>query len=312
MFRFLRAMVLAAMVAVPTLTLTGGEAAWAADTQDAAAKKKPKAKPKRQRWPTKRKAIEHELPPRRDAQLQEGERLAFRVRMFGADAGEVVLAVGQRSEVNGRTVLPLAGFVRGSDFLNKFYPVDDKIVVLVDEKSFLPVKADFYARENGKVLDYHTTFDHRTKLVSQVRKAKGELLERNFTPDRPLYETINAAYGARLLDLKPGLKFQFYAWTNTKERLISVHVTRIEKVWTEATGWRQAFRLEMSGLVTGGFVKSASLADEVAKKGIMWITADDERIPLKVVMPTKLGEAEGVLVRRYVEKLDPAALGAAQ
>ncbi len=301
MIRHIHCVVMAVALAAPAAALTVGASAAA---EGASPVKPAKATPKvkRQRWPVRRPKLSSGLPPRQDIKLVEGERLAFKVRMFGADAGEVVLAIGQRTEVGGRTLLPLAGFVRGSDFLSKFYPVNDKLVVLVDEKTFLPVKADLYARENGNVVDYHTTFDQRTGLISQVRdkpKSK-ETVARNFTTAGPVYETLDSAYGARLLDLQLGATFQFMAWTNTRERLITVKVAAVEKIWTEAFGFREAYRLEMSGQVTGGFIKRSVLS-EAPKKGTMWISADDERIPLKVVMPTKLGDAEGLLIKRYID-----------
>ncbi len=266
------------------------------------AKKKKKRANKRQKWPVRRPKAKPKKPPKLgNVPFQEGERLAFKIRMLGADAGEAVLAVGKRTKVNGRSVVPLVAFLRSSDFLSKFYPVDNKLVVVVDEKTFQPLKTDFYIRENGKAIDYHTTFDQRARWVKSTRKKNGKTLKRNFTPAGAVYEALSSVYGARRMDLQPGQVFQYYVWDGRKERLVTITAKGVEKVWTPS-GWYDAMRLDVSSTITGGFIKS-KLLDTPAKTGSAWFGLDPHRTPVKLVTPTKLGDAEAMLVRRYVEKV---------
>lgn len=257
---------------------------------------------KRQKWPVRRPKQRPKSPPKLgDVPFQEGERLAFKIRMLGAEAGEAVLAVGKRTRVAGRSVVPLVAFLRSSDFLSKFYPIDNKLVVVVDERTFQPLKTDFFIRENGNSIDYHTTFDQRARWVKSTRRKDGKTLDRNFTPAGAVYEALSSVYGARRMDLKAGQAFQYYIWDGRKERLVTIEARGIEKVWTPS-GWYDAMRVDVSSTITGGFIK-ADMLDTPAKKGSAWFGLDPHRTPVKLVTPTKLGDAEAMLVRRYVEEV---------
>ncbi len=273
-------------------------------TKKKTSKKKKRAKRTgpRRNWPISRP--KKELKPMPDflevAPYQPGERLKYEVRMFGATAGEAILAVGARREHNGRTLLPLVGFVRSSEFLDKFYPVNDKMVVVLDEATFLPLKVEFDIDENGKKLNYLTEFDHRKKLIRSTRKRGGKTLIREFLPAGPIHEVLGSVFGMRRMKLEPGQQFDYYAWTGLKERLISVRVVGNDRIWT-AMGWYDALKIEVTTQLTGGFFHDGKLPDQRRLVGTVWLGTDPARTPLKVVTPTRIGNAEAVLVNRYVE-----------
>lgn len=273
-----------------------------------AKRNKKSKKNRRQRWPTRRpKEARNSLPELVHTPYVPGERLVYEVKMFDSVAGEGILAVGSRVKRAGRTILPLVGFIRSGEFLNRFYPVDNKMVVMLDEETFLPYKTDFYIREKGKVLDYHTVFDHRRKLVKSTRKKEGKTLTRNFTTAGPIYEALGSVFGMRRMDLKPGMRMDYFAWTGLKERWLSVHVVGEERVWTKA-GWFDALRLDVTSRTTGGFFRGAAPLDAKPLTGKVWIATDANRTPIKLTTPTRIGEAEASLVRRYIEQDDKLSM----
>jgi len=255
---------------------------------------------KRQRWPVRRpKQLQGTLPKIGPAPFVEGERMLFKIRMFGADAGEVILAVGQPTMHKGKRAIPLAGFMRSSDFLNKFYPVSNRMVVLADAETMLPIHTDFYVRENGKVIDYNTQFDHRTRFLKSTRVKKKKTLRRNFTTVGDIHEPLGSIYAVRRMDLKVGDIFERYIWDGRKERLTTLKVVGTEQVTTDA-GVFDCLKITISTRISGGFIKRKNL-DLPTRKGTIWIAQDRWRTPVKMIAPTKLGDAEAVLVRRYVE-----------
>ncbi len=269
-----------------------------------AKKKKKRGVSKRQTWPVKRPKKKPKPPPKLgNVPFPEGERLAYDIKIpiLGDAAGEAVLAVGKRTTTNGRSVVPLVAFLRSGSFLSKLYPIDNKLVVLADERTFQPIKTDFYIRENGKSIDYHTTFDQRSRLLRSVKIKNGKTVRRNFTPATVVYEALSSVYGARRMDLKPGQSFQYFVWDGRRERLVTVTAIRIESVWTPA-GTFKALKVDISSTVTGGFIKKKSLGGPV-KRGSAWFARDRYRTPVKLTTPTKLGDAEAVLTRRFVEKI---------
>ena len=220
--------------------------------------------------------------------------------MFGAVAGEAVFAVGQPSTVKGRAVQPVAAFIRGSEFLNKIYPVNNRLDALLDAKTMLPIKSDFFIREKGIKSDYHTVYDHGRRFIRSIRVKKGKKVYRNFTPSTDIYELLSSLFGVRRMDLKVGMSFNYYIWDSRKERLITVKVADEETIVTEA-GTFDTLRLDISAQVTGGFIKKRLLKSPV-RSGKLWLAKDRYRTPVKVITPTKLGDAEAVLVRRYVDQ----------
>lgn len=283
---------------------SAGKPALKPAKRTATKKKTAKRKPKpRRKWPISRPDTPLRPMPalsEGSTPYQPGERLKYEVRMFGATAGEAILAVGERKVHKGRTLLPLVGFVRSSEFLDKFYPVDDKMVVVLDEKTFLPLKVEFFIKEAGKALQYLTEFDHRQKLIRSTRKRDGKTLVREFQPAGPIFEVLGSVFGMRRMALEPGMKFDYYAWTGLKERLVSIEVVGLDRMWTPM-GWYDALKIEVSTRLTGGFFHDGKLPEQKQLVGTVWLGTDAARTPLKVVTPTRIGNAEAVLVNRYIE-----------
>ncbi len=259
---------------------------------------------KRQRWPTRRPSDAMVPAPKLGpVPFPQGERLSFDIQMLGAKAGEVVLAVGQRTRHEGQPVVPFAAFLRSTELLSKIYPIDDQLRVLADERTFLPVESTFKIRESGKKIDYLTRFQQARRLVLSDRTKDGRMLARNFTPETPLYDALTSVYAARRLDLKPGLAFDYYVWDGRRER--RVHVEAVGEVAIDTPmGKIDTVKVEISSIITGGFIKPSAL-DAPRKEGTAWFAKDPYRTPVKLQTPTKLGPAEAVLTRRWVEQGAP-------
>lgn len=260
-----------------------------------------------QTWPVRRPATPpypFQIPGMGNVPFPQGERLQYKVQMLNMDAGEVMLGVGQRSKMGSVPVVPLVGWVRASAALAKFYPINDRLEVLVDERTFLPIRVDFQIEEQGTKVRYQTQYDQPGHFLVSTRKRPGEKeLVRNFTPTREVFDAMSSIYAARRMDLKPGLAFSYYVWDGRRERLLSVKAVGYEKVWTEL-GFFDTIKIELLAQVTGTTIDKKDL-DLPVQKGTAWIGLDPERTPVKVVTPTKLGDATGLLVRRFVDAGKP-------
>jgi hypothetical protein len=255
---------------------------------------------KRQRWPENRpKQAILKAPKLGSVPFLEGERLQFDIKMLGAKAGECILAVGQRRREGKVGVVEFAAFLRSSEFLSKFYPINDTLKVMVDERTFLPITSTFEISENGSSIEYLTDFQQDRKLLLSDRYKNGRRVSRNHTAADSIYEALSSIYAARRLDLKAGLKFQYYVWDGRRERLVDIEVGKDERIWTPV-GWFDTTKVEISTVITGGFVKKDELEGS-RKKGYAWFAKDPNRTPVKLSTPTKLGDAEAVLVRRWIE-----------
>jgi len=265
---------------------------------------KKSTKRKKRRYPTNRpKRALKPAPPLGKIPFPLGERLAYKVNLLNAHSGTVTLKVGQRGTYQGKKVVELSGFIQSSPFLENFYPIRDSLSVLVDEVNFLPMKSEFFLNEKGRNITFISAYDPQTKVIDwkQKRVAKGKTYMRKaqHTPPVHIYESLSSLYALRRIDLKPGLNFEQYVWDGKRERLIEVTVLGEERVLTDL-GWFETYKVELSSVITGGIV-TKRLLQQAPVKGTAWVAKDANRTPVKLITPTRLGQAEAVLVQRSIE-----------
>ena len=257
----------------------------------------------RRRFPKKRPKRDLILPPALGRiPFPPGEQLTFKVSMLSAHAGTVTLKVGKRGKLRGVPVVELSGFVQSSPFLENFYPIRDSLRVFVEEREFLPLRSEFYLNERSRKIEYLSDFNLETGAVKweKSREVKGKKRTSKLVYDGPkkLHQTLSSLYALRRLPLEVGLTFEQFIWDGQRERLIKVKVVGEESVLC-GIGKVDAYRLEISGYVTGGIISRRTLKKPPVK-GTAWIAKDAFRTPIKAITPTKLGTAEALLSARSV------------
>ncbi|MGB0647856.1 MAG: DUF3108 domain-containing protein [Bradymonadia bacterium] len=255
---------------------------------------------RKSKFPTKRpKNIDLKIPSIGKFPFEPGERLHFNIMMFGQHAGESILAVGKEEVKNGRRTLPLGGFLRGSPFLNKFYPIENSLHVWLEPTSLRPLFSDFVVNENFKNMKYITKYDQKRRRVSSLRYKGKKKLRRSHQPVADVYEPLGCIYAIRSMQLKVGDSFNYYLFDGRKERIVTVKVVGEEDVSVPA-GLYRAKKITISTRITGGFVNK-KMFDLPNRNGTIWIANDEWSTPLKMIAETKLGPAEAVLTKRYRE-----------
>lgn len=255
---------------------------------------------RKSKFPTKRpENIDVKIPSIGKIPFEPGERLHFNIMMFGQHAGESILAVGAEEVKNGRRSLPLGGFLRGSPFLNKFYPIENSLHVWLEPNTLRPLFSDFVVNENFKKMEYLTTYNQKRRYVSSLRYKGKKKLRRSHQPVADVYEPLGCIYAIRSMDLKVGDSFNYYLFDGRKERIVTVNVVGEEDISVPA-GLYRAKKITISTRITGGFV-SKKMFDLPSRNGTIWIANDQWSTPLKMIAETKLGPAEAVLTKRYRE-----------
>ena len=285
--------------------------------------KEPKLKPKRKRvkrslrgfkkglkkrrrlrrFPTNRPQRDLKAPPSLGKiPFPLGETLTFKVNMLNAHSGTVTLKVGRRGKLKDKSVLELSGFVQSSPVLENFYPIRDSLRVFVDERTFQPVKSEFFLNEKGRKVEYVSEFNQETGRLDWTKtrelKKRKKTSKLSYIAPQPMHETLSSLYALRRLDLKVGMSFEQYIWDGQRERLIEVKVLGEERVLT-GIGWVEAFKISIQGAITGGIISKRSLKRPPVK-GFAWLAKDAYKTPIKAITPTKLGQAEAVLSTKTI------------
>ena len=269
------------------------------------------SKPKRKKkkvWPKKRlKRALKPSPKLGKIPFPLGERLTYKVNVMNAHAGTVTLKVGNRGVFEGRKVVEISGHIQSSPFLENFYPIRDSLNVLMDEVTFLPVKSEFHLQEKGRDINYLSFYTPETSAIkwrkTKKRKGKVRVYRENYKGPGKIYESLSSLYALRRIPLKAGILFEHYIWDGQRERLIEVHVIGDDRILTDL-GWLESTKVEISSVITGGFV-SKRLLKRPALKGTAWFAKDPFQTPIKLVTPTKLGTAEAVITHRTTETPTP-------
>ena len=266
--------------------------------------KKKRRKRRRRAFPKNRPKREIKAPPALGKiPFRLGEELTYKVNMINAHSGTVVLKVGRRGSYEGTPSLELSGFIRSSPFLENFYPIRDSLRTVVDERTFVPLKGEFYLNEKGNKVDYISDFKGPQKQIKWQKKrtVKGKERHTKLTYNAPksIYNVLSSLYALRRLPLAIGLSFEQYVWDGQRERLITAEVVGLEEVITEV-GRFEAFKIKIKGMLTGGIISRRALK-RPPQEGTIWIANDAYRTPLRAITPTKLGQAEAILSARAVK-----------
>ena len=232
-----------------------------------------------------------------------GEHLVYKINAMNLNAGTATLSVGPRGNRNGQPVVQLSAQLTSGPLLEDIYRIRDRLTVLAHEESFLPIESTLALNEKRVRVTYQSNFNIETGRIrwskTRHRRRKDHRREGRFQGIAPLYNSLTSLYALRRIPLQLGLSFDQYVWDGRRERLVTVKVASQDRVLTDL-GWVEAFKLEVRTKITGGFMSPQQLNKRplVAR---VWLSRDALRTPLKVVTPTRLGEAEAILTRRYVE-----------
>lgn len=104
---------------------------------------------------------------------QSGEKLTYDVKVMGSPAGTGVLQVGKARKVRGKKVTPIIGEVKSAHVFHNVYPVDDRIMSLVNDQ-LVPVRTEMKIREKTLKRDLLIQYDLKRKRASGHKTKNGK------------------------------------------------------------------------------------------------------------------------------------------
>ncbi len=215
-----------------------------------------------------------------------GEKLIFQVRWAFIPAGEAVLEVYPIETMSGRKVYHFALTARSYPVVDFFYKVRDRIDAYTDEK--LSHSILYKETKEGK---------RKKKVVVHFNWEKGEAQRSNFgekiapVPIKPgTFDPLSVYYALRLHDLKENMELEKPLTDGKKWILGRARVVKREKV-TVLSGTYDTYLVEPDLEHIGGVFKKSKDA-----KLQIWVTADHQRIPVKIRSKVAVGSFVGELM----------------
>jgi hypothetical protein len=225
--------------------------------------------------------------------LRPGEAMTFAVSVGGIEAGAAAFAVGDAGTIDGRDALVVSSRVASTGVFRAIKEVQDDLTTTIDVDTGLPIAltADVVFGDKR----YHADGRFRGGVV-ELAWHRGDGHTRNSRYDFGsivAHDAHTAMAAMRTWEASPGAQRRLYIVGGRR-------IWRTDVVWVgrepigTALGNHGAVRLDgHSQRVTRRLEVEGSAAP---REFSVWMSDDADRVPLKVIAYTELGEVEIVLV----------------
>jgi len=221
--------------------------------------------------------------PAQPLPIKAGEELTYKITWYGILAGIGKLKVEDDILYQGRRVYRLISQGVSAGVIGKFYKVDDRLEVFVDQEGLYPYYAFFYQREGGR--------RKTTEVIFQQEENKITYITNNGRP-----RIFKAP--PRVLDILSSL--YYYRWQSLSGDHVTMKVFNSKRIFSAQARIVGRERLKTPlGKVDTYLVKPVvELNGRPFKKGdaTMWITVDQRRIPVKIKIKVAIGHIVATLI----------------
>jgi len=224
-----------------------------------------------------------------------GETSAYEVSYFGIPMGEAHILVGAAMQQEAHLVWPIILIGRTKPF--QPYPINDKLVIYWNPETKKSMGVDAFFEENKKRRREKIRFHYPTHSASVVSQKEGEPAQSaTYAIGQETMDITAAAFFLRHQPLQEGQTFELPVFTGKKSLSLQASILGKRRVKTRL-GETEAFLV----LVRSNF--GGNLA---AKRDIrLFLSADEQRIPLLIEAELVLGTLVAELVRHEPGKMPP-------
>ncbi len=221
----------------------------------------------------------------KNSAYKEGEALRFKIYYnagaLWAGAGEVVFRVAKET-YDGKPVYHITGDGSTYKSYDWFYKVRDRYESFVDIETLLPHKFARAVQEGGTRFTNSVTFDRKKKQATSDGTA--------YAIPGCVQDVLSAIYYARSIDYnayQPGAKIPFSMFLDRQVYNLYIRYLGKERITTR-TGTYNTIRISPL-LIEGTIFKGGD-------KMMIWVTDDDNHIPVRIDSPITVGSIKVDLV----------------
>lgn len=223
--------------------------------------------------------------------FQHGEEIVYRVyynwNFVWMSAGEVVFRV---ADLGDRYHLTATGTTYKA--YDAFFKIRDRYEAYVDKKTLLPISSSRDVQEGKYRLFDKLTFDRKRGVVKSLRGKTREVAEvTEYPADQCIHDILSLLYSSRNLDfdhMKPGQDFPIKIFMDKETWPLRVNYRGKEpnkKIRNLGRFNTIVFNPEV--------IKGYIFKDDSTLR--MWVTDDQNRLPLMIESPISIGSVKVVL-----------------
>ncbi len=223
-----------------------------------------------------------------DIGLSPGETMAFEVRIGGVLAGEAALAVGEIGEFEGKRAIVVKSRANTAGAAALLKRISDEATTVIELETGRPVQLDTLVEHGTRKTTAHAVFAGNVVDVTYKRsdQEKEQTFKINFGTQL-VHDSHTAMAQIRGWKAAPGSTRQVYVVGGRRLWRVDVKVLGSETIGT-AEGNRRAIKFEGSSYrARPNFTVETGKA---IRTFTVWLSDDADRVPLKVVAKTELGD----------------------
>ncbi len=203
-----------------------------------------------------------------------GEKYLYDVKWMGISAGSLEISVRECKKYNPDEILRTKVIAETSPFFSAFFEVKDVINSCFETENISSVYFEKKIREGKYHKDQEVIYDQE-KHVAYVNGEKMEI------PPLARDPVATLSY-LRTLDLRTGKVFEIDANSDGKNYTILVKIHQVERI---KIGDRTYDAYKAEPLPTF----KSKMIEKGKSKLLVWLTADERRIPVRIKVKVKIG-----------------------
>lgn len=221
--------------------------------------------------------------------FEVGEVLHYKV-YWGVVPVANSTATSEWIEEEGRRLIRIEFRTISNSFIEKVYPVDDRIEAVIDPETFLPLRFHIRQSEGSYRSDELTEFNHITQqAVLTKTHTDGHITQSEFAIDVDTRDLITFMYFMRTREMKLGSTYTYRVMADQKIYDLTIKVPQKDYVELERYGRIQALRLEPEAAFEGLFVRKGKMT--------LWISEGEHALLTKVTAKVPVASVKILLDR---------------
>lgn len=212
----------------------------------------------------------------------EREKLTFSVKWQFIKVGSATMEIRGFEDINGRKAYHIFSEAKSAPFFDAFYRVRDTNESWIDAESLCSLKYASKISESNAKRTETLWFDHEKKQYRIEENGK--------TGPIPQWvqDVLSSLYYVRNKDLTDGSEYSVDAHTGDESWPLTIKVLRREKIKVPAG--------EFKTIVLEPAVRENAGIFQAKGKLLVWVTADDRKIPVLMRSKIAVGAIEAQLV----------------
>jgi hypothetical protein len=226
--------------------------------------------------------------------LNPGETMAFEVRLGGVLAGEAALAVGEVGEFEGKKAVVVRSRANTAGAAALIKRIVDEATTTIDIETGRPLALQTHVEQGNRTTDATARFVDNVAEVTYKRSndPNPHNYRINFGKET-VHDSHSAMAQVRGWRPAPGTMRQVFVVGGRRLWRVDIKYVGAETIGSEDMGNRRAIRFE--GASYRARANFAVENNKPARTFTVWLSDDADRVPLKVVAHTELGDVEVVL-----------------